>query len=184
MICLWCWQSLQMLCGNRQGLILASEFFCGIPDIFSILGEGVSLEVEMWSLYLARPPQVEFCLRSCISSPGPHRFCTLAFVTLQGFLNVSCGCVWSLCSLPACVSIFRLCAAIAGQHFKGFFFFCNVVPAFHMLWKYRREKRSVRERVRWHAHTQEEGSLYEITCNFTFKEKKNFWYKDWAKHLK
>lgn len=123
MICLWCWQSLQMLCGNRQGLILASEFFCGIPDIFSILGEGVSLEVEMWSLYLARPPQVEFCLRSCISSPGPHRFCTLAFVTLQGFLNVSCGCVWSLCSLPACVSIFRLCAAIAGQHFKGFFFF-------------------------------------------------------------
>lgn len=111
-----------MLCGNTQGLILASEFFCGIPDIFSILGEGVSLEVEMWNLYLAQPLlQIEFCLRSCISSPGPHRFCPLGFVTLQGFLNVSCGCVWSLCSLPACVSIFRLRAAIAGQHFKVFF---------------------------------------------------------------
>lgn len=121
MICLWCWRSLQMHCGNRQGLILASEFYCGIPDIFSILGGGVSLEVEKWTIYLAQHLlQLELCLRSCIRSPGPHRFCSFAFLTLQNFLTVSCACVWSLCSLPACVSIFRLRVAIAGQHCRVF----------------------------------------------------------------
>lgn len=65
MMCLWCWQSLQKHCGNRQGLILRSEFCCGIPDIFSILGEGVSLEV--WCIYLAwNLLQVEFCLASAL----------------------------------------------------------------------------------------------------------------------
>lgn len=100
MICLWCWQSLQMHGGNGQGLILVSEFYCGIPDIFSIFGEGLLWEVEMWSIYLAwHLFLIEFRLRSCISSPGPHGFCAFAFLTLKNFINVSSwvclGSVWS-----------------------------------------------------------------------------------------
>lgn len=99
-ICLWCWQSLQMHCGNGQGLTLVSEFYCGILDICSMLGEGLLWEVEIWIVYLAwHLLLIELCLQSRISSPGSRGFSAFAFLTLQNLMNVSwwfcLGSVWS-----------------------------------------------------------------------------------------
>lgn len=46
-ICLWCWQSLHMQCGNGQGPVSVLELSGGISDILSIFGEHLQREVEM-----------------------------------------------------------------------------------------------------------------------------------------
>lgn len=111
MICLWCWQSLQMHCGNGQGLILVLEFYCVIPDIFSISGEGLLWEVEMWNIYL----DIFFWL-SCVLEPASvlqdlMAFAHLLFWHFENFINVSSWfCLDSVRSYGLCLHLQVQCS--------------------------------------------------------------------------
>lgn len=153
-ICLWCWQSLHMQCGNGQGPVSVLELSGGISDILSIFGEHLQWEVEMsvlsclMSFFLYYYYFGELCLISCISSTGSHRFCAVALLTCKDFLKVDqLLCLGSVQSYGLCLHLQVQCSHCARNFWSVC---CKCSSAFCVLWKQGREERSVGENVRSH----------------------------------